>query len=85
VPEGGNLRGDLRPGANIGGVVVVGDVVAGALDDGRDRYWPRSALTLMLLAVGFTAAAVQLVTPTRRWRPRLPGIPRRRRPGRSVE
>ncbi|MCI0583129.1 MAG: ABC transporter permease [Chloroflexi bacterium] len=66
--------------------VVVGDLIAGdPLAAGRDRYWPRSALTLMLLAVGFTAAAVQLVTPTRRWRPRLPGIPRRRRTGRSAE
>jgi hypothetical protein len=64
-----------------------GDVIGApdALASGRDRYWPRSALTLMLLAVGFTAAAVQLVTPTRRWRPRLPGIPRRRTTGRSAE
>jgi len=62
------------------------DVIANdAFQVQRDRYWPRSALTLMLLAVGFTAAAVQLVTPTRRWRPRLPGIPRRPRPGRSAE
>ena len=39
-----------------GFVVAVNDPFAGE----RDRYWPRSALTLMLLAVGFTAAAVQL-------------------------
>ncbi|HET9435536.1 MAG TPA: ABC transporter permease [Candidatus Limnocylindrales bacterium] len=82
------------PAIDADGNVIVNDVV---LDDvivepvidplapARDRYWPRSALTLMLLAVGFTAAAVQLVTPTRRWRPRLPGIPRRSRPGRSAE
>jgi ABC-type transport system involved in multi-copper enzyme maturation permease subunit len=85
VPE----QGLVAPGR---GVVVpvaggFGDVIGApdALASGRDRYWPRSALTLMLLAVGFTAAAVQLVTPTRRWRPRLPGIPRRRRTGRSAE
>jgi ABC-type transport system involved in multi-copper enzyme maturation permease subunit len=73
-------------GANVVGGVIVNDVLAvDPLAAGRDRYWPRSALTLMLLAVGFTAAAVQLVTPTRRWRPRLPGIPRRRRTGRSAE
>ena len=59
-----------------GGAIVAGDQTSAL----RDRYWPRSALTLLLLAVGFTAAAVQLVTPTRRWRPRLPGIPRRPRP-----
>jgi ABC-type transport system involved in multi-copper enzyme maturation permease subunit len=65
--------------------VVPGDVVPGeALTIKRDRYWPRSALTLVLLAVGFTAAAVQLVTPTRRWRPRLPGILRRPGPRRSA-
>lgn len=77
------------PAVGIGGapnVRVFGDVIGPEVLSGqRDRYWPRSALTLVLLAVGFTAAAVQLVTPTRRWRPRLPGIPRRRRPGRSAE
>jgi ABC-type transport system involved in multi-copper enzyme maturation permease subunit len=73
-----------------GGVIVNGDgavrevgVVANDVSVLRDRYWPRSALTLLLLAVGFTAAAVQLVTPTRRWRPRLPGLPRRPRPRKS--
>jgi hypothetical protein len=66
--------------------IVVDDVVAGdVLTIQRDRYWPRSALTLMLLAVGFTAAAVQLVTPTRRWRPRLPAFLRRSRPRGSAE
>ena len=79
----GQGRGDDRPGSGAGGRrrsgrdrgrLVPGDV----LTVKRDRYWPRSALTLVLLAVGFTAAAVQLVTPTRRWRPRLPGLLRRR-------
>jgi ABC-type transport system involved in multi-copper enzyme maturation permease subunit len=54
----------------------------------RDRYWPRSALALLLLAVAFTAAAVQLVSPTRRVRvplPRLPGRPRRSRPEAPAE
>lgn len=70
-----------------GGFQPVPDVVPNVEGLGlqRDRYWPRSALTLMLLAVGFTAAAVQLVTPTRRWRPRLPGIPRRPRLRRSAQ
>jgi ABC-type transport system involved in multi-copper enzyme maturation permease subunit len=58
--------------------VAVNDVID-PLAASRDRYWPRSVITLMLLAVAFTAAAVQLVTPTRRWRPRLPGLPRRNR------
>ncbi len=76
-PEGPMV---VNPGL-IANDVAIGDV----LTIQRDRYWPRSALTLMLLAVGLTAAAVQLVTPTRRWRPRLPGILRRSRPRRSVE
>ena len=89
VPEGALVAPDGQivplPGRGFDDVVV-GDIAApDALASGRDRYWPRSALTLMLLAVGFTTAAVQLVTPTRRWRPRLPGIPRRRRTGRSAE
>ena len=87
IDKGGVIPPDIAqpvpagPVGRFGDVVAVNDPLAGE----RDRYWPRSALTLMLLAVGFTAAAVQLVTPTRRWRPRLPGIPRRRRQGRSTE
>lgn len=60
-----------------GGGVVVNDTTAGGVATFRDRYWPRSATALLLLAFAFTAAAVQLVMPTRRWRPRMPGLPRR--------
>jgi len=71
-------------GPNFGpGIVAPGiqpDVAPGLVGIQRDRYWPRSALALLLLAVGFTAAAVQLVSPTRRWQPRLPGIRRRAGP-----
>ncbi len=81
------------PAVNGGGPVIVdqagGDVAAvDLLGIQRDRYWPRSALALLLLAVGFTAAAVQLVSPTRRVRvrlPRLPGRPRRSRPEAPAE
>ncbi|MBI2762685.1 MAG: ABC transporter permease subunit [Chloroflexi bacterium] len=55
---------------------IANDVVADPASL-RDRYWPRSALTLLLVSLGFTVAAVQLITPARRWRPHLPG-PRRR-------
>ena len=70
------------PAVNVDGQVIVdqagGDVApADLLGIQRDRYWPRSALTLLLLAVGFTAAAVQLVSPTRRVRVRLPRLPGR--------
>ncbi|MBF8290337.1 MAG: transporter permease [Chloroflexi bacterium] len=66
------------------GVGVRDFVAADVLAIQRDRYWPRSALTLLLLAVGFTTAAVQLVTPTRRWRPQLPGFLRRSRSPRGL-
>ena len=62
----------------VNGGAAVADVAVG-LGSQRDRYWPRSALTLLLLAVAFTTAAVQLVTPTRRWRPALPRFMRRPR------
>ena len=68
-----------RGGDFVGPDVIVNQVLPDEGSALRDRYWPRSALTLILLAIGFTTAAVQLVTPTRRWRPRLPGLPRRPR------
>lgn len=46
----------------------------------RDRFWPKSVVAWLILSVILIAATVQLVTPTRRWRPgriRVP-IPRRR-------
>lgn len=66
------------PAPVVGNDVVVNDVLAGP-ESLRDRFWPRSALTLLLISLGFTAASVQLVTPTRRWRPSLPGFLRRLR------
>ena len=46
----------------------------------RDSYWPRSLAAWLTLAVILVLASVQLVTPTRRWRLRLPR-PRRRPAG----
>jgi ABC-type transport system involved in multi-copper enzyme maturation permease subunit len=46
----------------------------------RDTFWPRSVLAWLLISLVFTAMSVQLVSPTRRWRPRLPGFLRRRSP-----
>jgi len=66
-----------------GGTVVVGNgsgddvAVAAAADDFRDRFWPKSVLSFLFLALVMTLASVQYVTPTRRWRPSLPGPVRR--------
>ncbi|MFL5681240.1 MAG: ABC transporter permease [Chloroflexota bacterium] len=46
----------------------------------RDSFWPKSAIAWLVLAAILITASVQLVTPTRRWRPRRPGwFPRRSR------
>ncbi|MCI0347709.1 MAG: ABC transporter permease [Chloroflexi bacterium] len=64
------LRGG---GVNEDGEVVVAQVA----DPWRDRFWPKSALSFLFLAAVMTLASVQFVTPTRRWRPSLPGPVRR--------
>jgi hypothetical protein len=46
-------------------------------DPWRDRFWPKSVLSFLFLAAVMTLASVQFVTPTRRWRPSLPGPVRR--------
>jgi len=46
----------------------------------RDSFWPLSVLAWLVLSLVFTALSVQLVSPTRRWRPRLPGFLRRGSP-----
>ncbi len=48
----------------------------------RDRFWPKSVLAWLILSAILIAGSVQLVTPTRRWRPGRPSIrnPRRRSP-----
>lgn len=76
------------------GAVNVGDCPANArcaaigfdvaIDQGeifgvqRDTFWPKSVGAWLVIAFIFTLLSVQLVTPTRRWRPRLPGFLRRR-------
>jgi ABC-type transport system involved in multi-copper enzyme maturation permease subunit len=57
---------------------VINDVI-GAQPFGvvRDSFWPKSAISWLVLSVVLLFASVQLVSPTRRWRPRLPGFLRR--------
>lgn len=47
-------------------------------DSFRDRFWPKTVISFLLLAAILTLASIQFVTPTRRWRPSLPGPVRRR-------
>jgi len=47
---------------------------------GRDTYWPRSLAAMAALSIVLVVLSVQLVSPTRRWRFRLPR-PRRRPAG----
>jgi ABC-type transport system involved in multi-copper enzyme maturation permease subunit len=85
-----NLRGgvpNVQGGVVIGGVGVLrsdlgggnGDVVTGAdvANAFRDRFWPKTVISFLLLAAILTTASIQFVTPTRRWRPSLPGPVRR--------
>ena len=68
VGRGGNLgAGDV---ANAG-------VAPAAVDTFRDRFWPKTVLSFLFLSLVLTLASVQYVTPTRRWRPSLPGPVRR--------
>jgi hypothetical protein len=59
------------------GGVANADVVIDSLSF-RDRLWPKTVISFLVLAVILTLASVQFVTPTRRWRPGLPGAVRRR-------
>jgi len=67
-----------------GGGVIGNDAIGAAVIDAfRDRFWPKSVLSFLLLATVMTFLSVQFVSPTRRWRPSLPGLVRRIR-GRSA-
>jgi ABC-type transport system involved in multi-copper enzyme maturation permease subunit len=80
----GGVGIDVNDKSGIPGVVRVGgagakDVaVAAVVDQFRDRFWPKTVASLLVLATLMTLLSVQFVTPTRRWRPSLPGPVRRR-------
>ena len=63
----------------VGGVVGAGDDVTNGqiAIQWRDRFWPKTVLSFLFLATVMTLLSVQFVTPTRRWRPSLPGPVRR--------
>jgi hypothetical protein len=67
-----------KMGIDRGGVAIVGDDVAPIADpfsgsSTRDTFWPQAALAWLVTSAIFVLLSVQLVSPTRRWRP-----PRRR-------
>jgi ABC-type transport system involved in multi-copper enzyme maturation permease subunit len=78
-PVLGGIPVDRPGGMEIApGEVVGGDVIGAAvLDPWRDRFWPKSVMAFLFLAAVMTIASAQFVTPTRRWRPSLPGPVRR--------
>ena len=54
---------------------AVNDIaVAAPIDPFRDRFWPKSVASFLILATVMTMLSVQFVTPTRRWRPGLPSL-----------
>ena len=75
------------PGFGIGGgeaEQAVGLGVPQVADSFRDRLWPKTVIGFLLLAAILTIVSIQFVTPTRRWRPSLPGPVRRRLGRRSA-
>jgi len=72
APDGRVVIEAVGPGA----IGRDSDVVALTIASQRDRFWPKSVVSLLLLATVLTLASVQFVSPTRRWRPRLPGSAR---------
>jgi ABC-2 type transport system permease protein len=79
VPAGNLTNEEIAKIRAAGGVVGNGDEVTDAqiAITWRDRFWPKTVLAFLFLATVMTLASVQFVTPTRRWRPSLPGPVRR--------
>lgn len=81
----GVVRGSSPNDVAIGkGGVAAGVAIAAVVDPFRDRFWPKSVISFLVLAAVMTLLSVQFVTPTRRWRPSLPGPVRRRIGSRSA-
>ena len=60
------------------GAGVANDVpMAAVIDPFRDRFWPKTVISFLVLAAVMILLSAQYVTPTRRWRPSLPGPVRR--------
>jgi ABC-2 type transport system permease protein len=79
VPVGNLSNEEIAKIRANGGVVGAGDDITNAqvAITWRDRFWPKTVLAFLFLATVMTLLSVQFVTPTRRWRPSLPGPVRR--------
>jgi ABC-type transport system involved in multi-copper enzyme maturation permease subunit len=81
APVDGTIRGDITiPGDTGVARMVVNDVIVQPVDPfagSRDLFWPRFAAAWLALSVLLVALSVQLVSPSRRWRPHLPDRGRR--------
>jgi ABC-type transport system involved in multi-copper enzyme maturation permease subunit len=84
VPAFGGVGFDLNDKSGVpfvrgGQPGIIGPEVnaADVLDPLRDRFWPKSVIAMLALATVMTLLSVQFVSPTRRWRPSLPGPVRR--------
>jgi hypothetical protein len=73
----GPVANDVPTRLPDGGVANGLDVGVVTSDSLRDRFWPKSVLSLLGLAAVMTLASAQFVLPTRRWRPSLPARARR--------
>jgi ABC-type transport system involved in multi-copper enzyme maturation permease subunit len=73
--RGGGLGFGFNPNGANGGAVE--NVAVAVVDPFRDRFWPKNVASFLGLATVLTLLSVQFVTPTRRWRPGLPGPLRR--------
>jgi ABC-2 type transport system permease protein len=84
--DGGAMEPNVIVLPGRGGVVTGSGEATNAalLDPFRDRFWPKTVISFLILAVMLTMLSIQFVSPTRRWRPSLPGPVRRRIRRRSV-
>jgi ABC-2 type transport system permease protein len=73
----GKVQGLGVIGSDLGGGNGEVNTTADAASAFRDRFWPKTVISFLVLAAALTTLSIQLVSPTRRWRPSLPGPVRR--------
>jgi ABC-type transport system involved in multi-copper enzyme maturation permease subunit len=66
---GGNVLPNVRLGLPIDKAIVTDVAPVQPFGIRRDTFWPRSVAAWLILSAVLILASVQLVSPTRRWRP----------------